>query len=80
MQPSEYSARFREQFFDRLWLHGLGYVGLLYVIGLVIYFSAVLWLGHKTLARESQAAALGGAYTNAIQMKARLAVLQERSR
>ncbi len=79
LQPSEYSARFREQFFDRLWLHGLGYVGLLYVIGLVIYFSAVLWLGHKTLARESQAAALGGAYTNAIQMKARLAVLQERS-
>ena len=41
LQPPEFAARYREQFFDRLWLHGLGYAGLLYAIGLVIYFCAV---------------------------------------
>ena len=29
LQPEEFSTRYREQFFDRLWLHGLGYAGLI---------------------------------------------------
>ncbi len=78
MLPAEFSARYREQFFDRLWLHGLGYAGLLYAIGLVIYFCAVGWLGYQTQSVEAQVAALSGSYTNAIQLKARLGVLQER--
>jgi hypothetical protein len=78
LQPPEYAGRYREQFHDRLWLHGLGYVGLLYVIGLVIYFSGAAWTGHKAAALEARVAAMSGAYTNAVQMKARLAVLQER--
>jgi hypothetical protein len=79
LQPEEFAARYREQFFDRLWLHGLGYAGLLYAIGLLFYFSWVGWLRHETLGVESQVAALSGSYTNAIQDKAQLAVLQERS-
>jgi hypothetical protein len=80
LQPVEYSARYREQFFDRLWLHGLGFAGVLYAVGLVIYFCAVAWLGYQTRGVESQVAALGGSYTNAIQLKARLDVLEERSK
>jgi hypothetical protein len=79
LQPAEFALRYRQQFFDRLWLHALGYAGLLYAIGLVIYFCACGWEGYKTRGMESQVAGLGGAYTNAIQLKARLAVLQERS-
>ncbi len=79
LQPEEFSARYREQFFDRLWLHGLGYVGLLYAIGLVIYFCAAGWEGYQMRAMESQVAASSGAYTNAMQLKAKLGVLQERS-
>jgi hypothetical protein len=77
--PAEFSTRYREQFFDRLWLHGLGYAGLVYAIGLVIYFCAVGWLGYRTHGVEAQVAALSGSYTNAIQLKARLGVLQERA-
>ncbi len=79
LQPAEFSARYREQFFDRLWLHGLGYAGLIYAVALVIYFCAVGWLGYRTHGVESQVAAISNNYTNAIQLKARLAVLQERS-
>ena len=38
--PAEFSARYHEQFFDRLWLHGLVATGVLYAIGVVIYFCA----------------------------------------
>jgi hypothetical protein len=78
LQPAEFSARYREQFSDRLWLHGLGFLGALYAIGLVIYFCAVGWEGYQTRGVEAQVAAISGSYTNAIQLKARLAVLQER--
>jgi hypothetical protein len=79
LQPVEFAARYREQFFDRLWLHGLGYAGLLYAIGLVIYFSAVQWEGFKMHKVESAVASISNDYTNAIQLRARLAVLQQRA-
>jgi hypothetical protein len=77
--PPEYTARYREQFSDRLWLHGLGYAGLIYVVFLVIYFCGVGWLRYKTYGVESQVAAISNSFTNTIQLKSRLAVLQERS-
>lgn len=77
--PGEFTERYRQQFFDRLWLHGLGYAGLLYAIGLVIYFAAVQWEGHQMQQVETAVAAISNDYTNTIQLKARLAVLQERA-
>lgn len=79
LQPVEFAARYREQFFDRLWLHGLGYAGLLYAIGLVIYFGAVQWEGIQMHKAESAVAGISNDYTNAIQLKARLGVLQQRA-
>ena len=38
--PAEFSTRYHQQFVDRLWLHGLGAAGILYAIGVVIYFCA----------------------------------------
>jgi hypothetical protein len=63
---------------DRLWLHGLGYAGLLYAISLVIYFCAVAFLGYRTGNLEAQVAALGGSYTNSLQLAAQYNVLSER--
>jgi hypothetical protein len=79
LQPEEFAARYREQFFDRLWLHGLGYAGAVYALALVIYFCAAGWEGYRARSVESQVTQISNDYTNAIQMKARLAVLQERS-
>ncbi len=79
LQPPEFSARYKEQFFDRLWLHGLGYAGVLYAVGLAIYFCAAGWVGYQARGVEDEVAKISSSYTNAIQLKARLGVLQERS-
>jgi hypothetical protein len=76
--PAEFSARYRQQFVDRLWLRGLVTTGVLYAIGVVIYFCATNVLNYKTVAVEQQATQLGDSYTNVLQLKARYAVLSER--
>jgi hypothetical protein len=76
--PPEFSARYHQQFVDRLWLRGLVSTGILYAIGVVIYFCATTVLNYKTVAVEEQAAQLGDNYTNVLQLKARFAVLTER--
>jgi hypothetical protein len=76
--PPEYTGRYHQQFVDRLWLHGLGYAGLLYAFSLVVYFCAVAILGYKTGKLESQVSALSGSYTNSLQLTARYNVLAER--
>jgi hypothetical protein len=76
--PAEFSTRYHQQFVDRLWLRGLVTTGILYAIGVVIYFCATTLLNYKTVAVEQQAAGLGGSYTNVLQLKARYAVLTER--
>ncbi len=76
--PAEYPARYRQQFVDRLWLRGLATTGVLYAIGVAIYFGAVALLNMQTQKVERQVAAISGSYTNTIQLKARLDVLRER--
>ena len=76
--PAEFTARYHQQFVDRLWLRGLVTTGILYAIGVVIYFCATTVLNYKTVAVEQQAAQLGDSYTNVLQLKARYAVLSER--
>jgi hypothetical protein len=76
--PAEFSARYREQFFDRLWLHGLFATGILYAVGVAIYFCATTVLGFQTGKLEQQVAAISGSYTNVLQLKARYDVLKER--
>jgi hypothetical protein len=76
--PAEYPARYHQQFVDRLWLRGLATVGVLYAIGVVIYFCAVGLLTLQTQKVEKQVAGISGSYTNAQQLRARLDVLKER--
>jgi len=77
--PAEFTVRYHQQFIDRLWLRGLFYTGCLYAVFLAIYFCAVGVQGYRTHQVETQVAGLGGAYTNAIQLKARYDILKERS-
>ena len=76
--PAEFAVRYRQQFVDRLWLRGLLYAGMAYAAFLVVYFCATAVLGYRTHGVESQVAALGGSYTNALQLKAVYKVLSER--
>ena len=76
--PAEFPARYHQQFVDRLWLRGLLATGVLYAIGVVVYFCAAGVLAYRTHGVELQAAALSGSYTNVMELKARYDVLKER--
>jgi hypothetical protein len=76
--PPEYSNRYREQFRDRLWLHGLYMAGILYVIFVAFYFSAAALAEHKEGTVEQQVAAISDDYTNVMQLQAKCALLQDR--
>jgi hypothetical protein len=76
--PEEFTGRYHQQFVDRLWLRGLAYAGLAYAVGLVIYFSLVSVRNYQTNKVETAVAQISNDYTNAIQLKARLGILQER--
>ena len=75
---ADFSARYHHQFVDRLWLRGLGATGVLYAVGVAIYFCAVGVLNYRTQDVERQVAAKSGSYTLANQLKARYGVLKER--
>jgi hypothetical protein len=76
--PAEFSTRYRQQFVDRLWLRGLAAAGILYAVGVAVYFCATSVRGYQTRKVERQVAALSGSYTNALQLQARYNVLKER--
>ena len=76
--PADFSERYHQQFVDRLWLRGLMATGVLYAIGVVIYFCATGVLGYQTGKVEQQVASISGSYTNTQQLIARCKVLQER--
>jgi len=76
--PGEFTARYHQQFVDRLWLRGLITTGIAYAIGVVIYFCATYLLSIQTDKVEQEAAQLGDSYTNVLQLKARYAVLTQR--
>ncbi len=76
--PAEFAVRYRQQFVDRLWMRGLFSALALYGIGLLIYFVALGFLNYQTKTAEKKVADLGGAHTNAMQIKAQYLILKER--
>jgi hypothetical protein len=76
--PSEFSTRYREQFRDRLWLHGLYAAGVAYLIFVAFYFGMVQLRGYQYGKVQEQVAGIADSYTNSMQLQARYAVLQER--
>lgn len=77
--PAEHALRYRQQFVDGLWMRGLFALAGAYVVGVLIYFGAlkVMEIKHGRLNRE--AGALSAAYTDALQLKDRIRVLQEQA-
>ncbi|HEY1789471.1 MAG TPA: hypothetical protein VGJ73_15040 [Verrucomicrobiae bacterium] len=76
--PPEASTRYREQFRDRLWLHGLYAAGALYLVFVAFYFGMTELRGMQYDKVQGQVAVLTGSYNNAMQLQAQYAVLQQR--
>ena len=75
--PPEFSTRYRQQFIDRLWMRGLGAVLMLYVLGVVVYFGFVQVAAWRYGNIQDKIASLGNEYTNTVQLRERLRVLQD---
>jgi uncharacterized membrane protein len=76
--PVEYVTRYRQQFVDQLWLRGLGAIGAVYAVGVAVYFAALAFQLYRVHRVESEVKELSQTYTNAVQLKARYQVLQDR--
>ena len=76
--PADFTARYRQQFVDRLWIRGLMAVGILYALGVINYFAALGFLKFQMHNVEDQVAAISGNYTNVLQLKARYQIMKER--
>lgn len=76
--PDDYSLRYHQQFVDRIWMRGLGAVIALYCVVVAIYLSIAGVQSYRAGRVEDEVKNRGGAYTNALQLRARLDVLRER--
>jgi len=75
--PAEFTARYQQQFIDRLWMGGLGALAIVYLAGVLIYFGALQVLKIQTGKVQNQVASMTSAYTSARQLKDRVKLLQE---
>jgi hypothetical protein len=76
--PAEFTTRYRQQFVDQLWMRSLGAIGAVYAVGVAIYFAALSFQLYRVNRVESEVKGLSQTYTNAVQLKARYQVLQDR--
>jgi hypothetical protein len=75
--PQEYTTRYRQQFVDRIWMRSVGAAIVVYLLGVVIYIGLLQWRDYGVSDIETQARGLSRDYTNALQLKARVQVMQD---
>ena len=75
--PVEFAARYRQQFIDRLWMRGLWVTILIYGLGVLIYFVFLEVAKKQQRKLEDQIASLNSSYTNSLQLKVRIQILQD---
>jgi hypothetical protein len=78
LMPLEVGTRYRQQFYDGLWMRGLGAAFALYLVGVVAYFG---WFGvswFRTSSIESKVLAQSQTYSNAVELRNRYAILKDR--
>lgn len=75
--PGEWSDHQRQKSVDRLWLGGLGAVGVAYVVFLFLFLIALNVRKYQRDELRTEVGALGISYTNTLQLKAQVSVLQE---
>lgn len=76
--PTEYGSKYRDQFVDRLLGRGLTALLAIYLMGVMVYFAALQVKNYQTEKVEGDALQLAKSYTNTLQLKAQLKILQDR--
>ena len=76
--PPEYLLRYAQEFHDRLWMRGVFALLAVYVFGVIIYMAGASWAGMGADQLEAEKGGLAREYTNTMQLKAQLEILQNR--
>ncbi|HWF19116.1 MAG TPA: hypothetical protein VG754_07605 [Verrucomicrobiae bacterium] len=76
--PVEYALRYAQEFHDRLWMRGLGTIVVVYLIGVMVYMAGASWKGMQADNLEMRMKGLAREYTNTLQVKAQVEILQNR--
>ena len=75
--PPGYGTRYRQLFFDRLWMQGIFGVLAVYLVCILIYFGWAQVQGMRLDGFKDDAARLAVTYTNTLQLKEQVRVLRE---
>ena len=75
--PPEFTARYRQQFVDRIWMRSVFAVALFYLFGVFIYLAWVQYVDFRVNKVEVEARNLAGSYTNALRLKDQVRVMQD---
>jgi hypothetical protein len=75
--PPEFAARYKQRFVDKLWMRGIGAAVMTYIVLVLLYFAAVQFFAFKLRGVDSDIAALAPGYTNTLQLRERMRVLQD---
>jgi hypothetical protein len=76
--PDEYATRYKQQFVDRLWMRGLFAVFAVYMVGVLLYLGGLQLVKFQNYRVQSQVAAISQSFTNALELDARIQVIEER--
>lgn len=76
--PQEFGGKYRDQFVDRLLGRSLSGLLAVYLMGIMVYFAALQFKNASADNSEAEAAQMAHTYTNALQLKAQLKILQNR--
>jgi hypothetical protein len=75
--PPEYTSRYKQRFVDGLWMKGIGMMVLVYMVLTAAYLGWVQYTKWQYTRVDDKVISLGGTYTNALQMKDKVAVMRE---
>ena len=75
--PPEFTARYRQQFVDRIWMRSLFGVAVLYLLGVFVYLAFVQYMDFQVGKIEQQARNMAPGYTNALRLRDQVRVMQD---
>src|SRR3954469_16024187 len=75
--PPEYAVRYRQQFIDRLWMRAIAAIVAMYILGVLVYVGFVQVAKFRFSGVKSELQAKSIQYTNTIQLRDKVRVLQE---
>jgi len=76
--PPEFSARYHQQFVDRLWMRGLMTVLALYILGVLFYFGMLYVFEMQATKAKNILASMGPAFTNSVRDVEQIHILETR--